>query len=157
MRLQVGKGMDEYLQKLGNLEFKAEGTVKRAVYEGAKVVADAVKKNLDSLPTSDGYQDRITAPKTIQKKGLIDGFGISKMKNQGGYEHVKLGFHGYNGMKTKKYPRGQPNVMIARVFEGGTSNTKRHPFVSPAVRATKEAAEARMQKSIDENINKIMN
>lgn len=157
MRLQVGKGMDEYLQKLGNLEFKAEGTVKQAVYDGAKVVADKVKANIDALPTSEGYQDRVTAPKAIQKKGLADGFGITKMENQGGYIHVKLGFDGYNGLKSKKYPRGQPNAMIARTFEGGNSFTKRHPFVSPAVRATKEAAEARMQKSIDENINKIMN
>lgn len=60
--------------------------------------------------------------------------------------NVKLGFDGYNGMKTKKYPKGQPNVLLARSIESGSSIAKKRPFVAPAVRKTKKAAEETMAK-----------
>lgn len=158
MRLQVGKGMDQYLKQLGNLEFDAPHTVGAAVYEGAKVVADQVKANIDRMATDDspGVKDRVVAPKSIQKKGLQVGFGIAKMENQGGYLHVKLGFDGYNRLVSKKYPQGQPNAMIARTFEAGNSFTKKMPFVGPAVRQSRDAAERRMAAVVDERIHSIM-
>lgn len=157
MRLQVGKGMEEYLSKLGNLEFKAEEMCKRAVYDGAKIVADQIKANIKSLPVQDKYEDYATGIKTIQKKGLIESFGIATCRNENGYINVKAGFDGYNGLKSKKYPSGQPNAMIARTFESGNSQTKKHPFVAPAVRSTKEAAEMAMQATIEKEITQTMN
>ena len=90
------------------------------------------------------------------KKGLQDGFGISPMGSEDGMLNVKLGFDGYNGMKTKKYPKGQPNVLLARSIESGSSIAKKRPFVAPAVRKTKKAAEETMAKIIDEESAKIM-
>lgn len=157
MRLQVGKGMDEYLQKLGNLELRAPESIGKAVYKGADIVADAVKANINNMPVEDQYSERITGIKSIQKIGLIKSFGIAKMRDDNGYYNVKLGFDGYNALKTKKYPQGQPNAMIARTFESGNSFTKKIPFVAPAVRATKEAAEAKMTQVIDTEVSKVMN
>lgn len=157
MRLQVGKGMDEYLSRLGNLEIRAPESVEKAVYEGANIVADAIKDNIKKLPVSDKREEHITGLKTIQKKGLIDSFGIAKMRNDNGYVNVKAGFDGYNGLKSKKYPKGQPNAMIARTFEAGNSFTKKIPFVGPAVRASREKAEMAMQATIGKEITKIMN
>ena len=114
MRLQVGKGMDEYLQKLGNLELRAPESIGKAVYKGADIVADAVKANINNMPVEDQYSERITGIKSIQKIGLLKSFGIAKMRDDNGYYNVKLGFDGYNALKTKKYPQGQPNAMIAR-------------------------------------------
>lgn len=158
MRFQVGKGMDEYLSKLGNLEMTAPLAIGRAVYDGAKVVADAVKQNIEALPVDDSpHSERVTGPKSIQKEGLKHGFGISRSEYTNGYKHVKLGFSGYNKLKSKKYPNGQPNAMIARTFEGGNSFTKKTPFVSPAVRSSRDRAEAAMEHTIDAEINKVMN
>ena len=160
MRFQVGKGMDEYLSKLGNLEMTAPLAIGRAVYDGAKVVADAVKRNIEALPVDDSPHsegERTTGLKSIQKEGLKHGFGISRSEMTNGYKHVKLGFSGYNKLKTKKYPSGQPNAMIARTFEGGNSFTKKTPFVGPAVRASRDQAEAAMEHTIDAEINKVMN
>lgn len=157
MRLQVGKGMDEYLQKLGNLELRAPESIGKAVYKGADIVADAVKANINNMPVEDKYSERITGIKSIQKIGLIKSFGIAKMRDDNGYYNVKLGFDGYNALKTKKYPQGQPNAMIARTFESGNSFTKKIPFVAPAVRATREAAEAKMAQVIDTEVSKVMN
>ena len=157
MRLQVGKGMDEYLQKLGNLELRTPESIGKAVYKGANIVADAVKANINNMPVEDQYSERITGIKSIQKIGLLKSFGIAKMRDDNGYYNVKLGFDGYNALKTKKYPQGQPNAMIARTFESGNSFTKKIPFVAPAVRATKEAAEAKMTQVIDTEVSKVMN
>lgn len=158
MKLTVGKGMDQYLSQLQNLEFDAPEAVKEAVYEGANIVADAVRKNINNLPTDDSpYQEYITALRTVQKRGLAQkkrgtGFGVSPMQNENGYIHVKLGFDGYNTLKTKKHPGGQPNAMIARTFESGNSFTKKLSFVSKATRATKDAAERKMAETIDKRI-----
>lgn len=149
--------MDEYLQKLGNLELRAPESIGKAVYKGADIVADAVKANINNMPVEDQYSERITGIKSIQKIGLIKSFGIAKMRDDNGYYNVKLGFDGYNALKTKEYPQGQPNAMIARTFESGNSFTKKIPFVAPAARATKDAAELKMAQIIDAETSKIMN
>lgn len=135
----------------------------KAVCAGAAIVADAVRANIDALPAVKdewgviAYNNNWSAPLTeTAKKGLQDGFGISPMGSEDGMLNVKLGFDGYNGMKTKKYPKGQPNVLLARSIESGSSIAKKRPFVAPAVRKTKKAAEETMAKIIDEEIAKIM-
>lgn len=158
MRLTVGKGMDEYLKRLSNLEFTAPDMIGKAVYAGADIVADAIKSNIQNMRVDDTpHAERVTGIKSIQKEGLLRSFGVAKMQNDNGYYHVKVGFDGYNALKTKKYPSGQPNVMIARIFESGNSFTQKQPFVAPAVRATRQTAEAKMAMIVDSTIQNIMN
>lgn len=157
MRLQVGSGIDNYVRELQNLEISAPEAIGKAIYQGADIVADAIKANIQALPVDDRkHPDKVTGIKSIQKKGLIESFGISPSRNDNGYINVKAGFDGYNKLKTKKYPQGQPNAMIARTFESGNSFTKKIPFVAPAVRATKDAAERKMAQVIDTETTKIM-
>lgn len=160
MRLQVGSGIDNYLNKLENLDLTAPEAIGKAIYQGADIVADAIRTNIQNLPVDDrpGIKDKITGLKSIQKKALLakGTFGLSPSRNDHGYINVKAGFDGYNTLKTKKYPQGQPNAMIARTFESGNSFTKKIPFVAPAVRATKDAAELKMAQIIDAETSKIM-
>ena len=156
-KMTIGKGMDEYLAKLGNLEFAAPGLVGQAIYEGAKVVADQVRAEIEALPTAESK--RVATPRDptqVEKDGLLDGLGIAAKKNDGGYINVKVGMDGYNTDKTKKYPRGKPNAMIARSIESGSTVMKRNAFISRAVNKTKKEAEAAMQKVIEEGIEKIV-
>lgn len=158
MRLQIGKGIDNYVSKLENLEFAAPEAIRRAVYDGAKIVADQIKANIEALPVQEtSFADHVNGIKSIQKLGLLYGFGITKPRNDNGYINVKTGFDGYNKLQSKKYPKGQPNVMIARTFEGGNSFTQKHPFVGPAIRKTKTAAEMKMAQVIDQETSKVMN
>lgn len=165
MRLQVGKGIDNYISKLSNLEVSAPDAIGKAVYAGASIVTDKIRQNIEALPVDDTpHKEYVTAPKSIQKKGLLgrrskknDGLGIAPIQNDRGYINVKVGFGGYNELKSKKYPKGQPNAMIARTFESGNSFTKKTPFVGPAIRATKDIAEMKMAQIIDEETSKIMN
>lgn len=159
MRLSVGQGIDQYISQLQNLEFSAPEAIGKAIYHGADIVADAIKANLENIPTDEGHAEegeKLHGIKAIQKIGLINGFGIAKQSNDRGYINVKVGFHGYNALKTKKFPNGQPNVMVARTVESGNSFTQKHPFVRPAVNATKDQAERKMAEIIDEEIKKVM-
>lgn len=155
------KGLEEYELKLAKLELNTEKIIGKAVYAGAGVVADAVRKNISSLPIVPPKNSFGTATAPIsgvtaaQKAGLVDGFGISRMQLDNGYYHVKLGFDGYNRTRTKKYPSGQPNILIARSVENGTSFRSKQPFVSPAVRSSRKAAEQKMKEILDEEINRL--
>ena len=110
------KGLDTLVSKYEALSNGADNYIGEAVGAGAGVVADAVKEAIKGLPVNGGYQDEgqkdgITS---VQKAGLIEGFGIARMQNDNGYLNVKLGFDGYNKQKTHQYPQGQPNSLIAR-------------------------------------------
>lgn len=156
-KMTIGKGMDEYLAKLGNLEFAAPGLVGQAIYAGAKVVADQVRAEIEALPTAESK--RVATPRDptqVEKDGLLDGLGVAKKKNDSGYINVKIGMDGYNTDKTKKYPQGKPNAMIARSIESGSTVMKRNAFISRAVNKTKKEAEAAMQKVFEEGIEKIV-
>ena len=133
------KGLEEYERLLSRLGKDSGRIAGMAVYQGADIVADAIRKNIASLPQRTGGN----------KRGLESGFGISPMQDDNGYRNVKLGFDGYND-------NGVPNVLMARVFENGTSKVPKHPFVRTAVNASRKQAEAKMAAVLDEEIKKIM-
>ena len=151
------KGLEEYEAQLLKLRGLTEQMIGEAIYEGAAIVADEVKKGIESLPIDDRYATGSTMLHGItqeQKQGLLDGFGIASMQNENGYLHVKLGFNGYNSMKTKNFPNGQPNSMIARSVNSGSSFRQRIPFVDNAVNSAKSRAEEKMKQKLDEAIEK---
>lgn len=157
----VGKGLENYIAYLQSINAATDEVIGEAVYEMAKVVADKVRANIEALPAvsneaniatyRQGYS-RLSEP---EKQGLLDGFGISPMQDDDGYINVKLGFDGYNSVKTKKYPQGQPNALIARVTESGSSYREKTPFIRPAANAARKAAEKAGQAKIDEKIRAI--
>ena len=153
------RGMEEYEKKLSKMVADTEMVGGKAVHAAAGLVADEIRKNIQALPERKGYvssSNPTTGVTKAGKKGLLEGFGISTMQNEKGYLHVKLGFDGYNGTKTKKYPNGQPNQLVARGTESGTSWLKKTPFIHPAVNQTRVAAVKAMQDVIDEEIEKTM-
>lgn len=154
------KGFEEYEAILSKMKNGTEEIIGKVTYQGAKVIADEVRKSIQSIPLVQGYGTAehplpggVTKP---QKDGLLKGFGISGLQNDGGFYNVKIGFDGYNSVSTDKYPKGQPNQLVARGVESGTSWKRKHPFMRPAVtRAKKRAVEA-MKKACDEACEKTM-
>jgi HK97 gp10 family phage protein len=147
-KFYVGRGIDQYIEQLTNLEFTAHDAIGRAIYMGADVVADAIRANIQKLPA--------TVVTNVQRQGLLGSLGIASMRQDGGEFNVKIGFDGYNAHVTKKYPKGHPNSMIARAIESGTSFSPKHPFVDPAVRATKDKAEKAMAEELNKELQKRM-
>lgn len=154
----VGKGLNSYIEYLQKINAVTDEVIGEAVYEMAKVVADSVRSSIQALPTVSNQANIATYKKGYsrlsdeEKQGLLDGFGVSPMQDDGGYINVKLGFDGYNSVKTKKYPKGQPNALIARVTESGSSYREKTPFMRPAVNASKKPAEAAGRAKFDERI-----
>lgn len=154
----VGKGLDNYIAYLQKINLLSSDMVGEAVYDMAKVVADKVRANIEALPAVSNaaniatYKQGISRLSEPEKQGLLDGFGVSSIQNNDGYVNVKLGFDGYNSVKTKKYPNGQPNALIARVTNSGSSYRQKTRFVDKAVSATRKQAEEAGQARIDEKI-----
>lgn len=158
--IQFKKG-DEYLAKISKLEALAKDEViGGAIYGAASIVADEIRKELDKVPTDERYgtqSEPANGPKKGQIKGLEDNLGIAKMQDDGtGYIHVKIGWNGYNHIKTKRWPNGQPNQMIARSIARGTSYMTGHDFVKKAVSATKKRAIQYMKDIVDQKTEEIM-
>ena len=152
----------DYELMLGKIGDASKDICGAAIYEGAKIIADEVKANLESLKTvSDAAaiqaakKEEATYLTSRAKKGLIESFGVTPMSQDGdGIYNVKLGFDGYNDVKTKKWPKGQPNQLIARACESGSSAMIKQPFFREAVQKTKKKAESRMAEVLDEKIKK---
>lgn len=155
----VGDGISQYLADLSTMEKKAAEHNGEAIYEGAKIIADEIRKNIQAMPTDERIgtpQNPVRGITKQQKAGLLNGLGIAKMRDEGGFKHVKIGMDGYNSVKTRTFPNGQPNALVIRSAEAGKSFRQKTPVIAPAVRAKKAAAEAKMQEVIEKNIKKDM-
>lgn len=155
------QGLDKYVAQLERLGKKTDTVISEAVYEMAKVVADEVKANLIALPSvpdTEGLKAFASTPQQkipitkAQKWGLVHSFGIASLRNEGGFIHVKIGFDGYNEVKTKTFPNGQPNALIARSIESGSSTREKTPFLRPALAAARKQAIEAARVKFDESI-----
>lgn len=149
-------GFDDLFRALEKLGDETDAVAKMAVYEGAKAVADEVKRNINALPTYDknDREHRHQGATPVEKAGLIAGMGIASMRRSGEGWDTTIGFDGYNADVTPKYPRGKPNAMVARAINSGTSWLTKYPFITRAYAASKGAAEAAMAEVIENEVQK---
>lgn len=155
------KGGEEYILKLSRLEAGAtEKVCGPAIHDAAEVVADAIRGELQTVPTDNGWGTQASptrGPNERQKAALLDALGVTQMRTDSdGFLNVKIGFDGYNNIRTKRWPSGQPNQMVARAVESGTTWMQKNGFVARAVSKTKKEALAVMQRKALEEIQKIM-
>lgn len=160
-RMSVGNGCENYIKQLTELELNTETVIGKAVYVGAGIVADAVRANIEGLPeraenTRGTEKSKVSGVTPAQKTGLLNGLGIAKMRKDGGYYNVKIGMDGYNSTHTKAFPNGQPNAMVARGLESGTSWLNSNKFITQAVNSSRTQAEEAMNQALEEEINKIV-
>lgn len=156
------KGIDAYSKKLAKFSADLETQVcGPAIYDGAAAVMQAILEELRAVPTDDRRfvlkGEMRSGPMPDQKEALIRSYGVAPMQvDEKGFLNVKIGVDDYNGITSKKWPRGQPNLMIARSINSGTSVMVAHPYVKTAVQKVRKAAEAAMEKRLDKEIKKIM-
>lgn len=155
------RGFDQYAAYLQRIGKNTPEIIGAGVYAMADVVANQVRENINQLPAVKNEANIATYRKGYsklsepEKEGLLEGFGISKLQNDDGFINVKLGFDGYNSVKTKKYPKGQPNALIAQITDSGSSYREKTPFVDDAVKKSKKAALQKGRAAIDEKTSKI--
>lgn len=155
------KNGDDFIFKLSVLERSMRRDIcGKAIYNAGDIVANAIREELKKVPKDETFGTPATpkiGPSKAQKKGLYNSLGIAPLQDDGkGVLNIKIGFDGYNDLKSKKWPKGQPNQMVARAVENGTSFMKPNPFIKRAVAATRKQALEAMGKTADAEIEKIM-
>lgn len=130
------EGLDDYRESVKKIRLGSAGICRYALYEGAAIVADAVRANIPDMPGD--YND------------LKDTMMLTPMQDEDGYIYTQIAFPGYDS-------RGVPNALKARVLESGSATRKKHPFIRTAINRVKPAAQFAIQKALDEKINEIMN
>ena len=153
------EGVDKLVAQYEKLNRNTEKVIGEAVYYGAGVVMKAVESAVQGLSTDEHFAtpgNPVTGPKSLQKIGLYYGLGIAEMKNDNGFMNVKIGFDGYNELKTKTWPQGQPNAMVARAIESGTSWMRKQPFMRKAEQASRSQCEKVMSEIVDRKIQEII-
>ena len=176
--------MEAFIEELNELGANTKGIAKQAMYRGAKICADELRKAVDGLervpdvylanaaknsgpistrgPDYSGERTRAriamklgrgaganALPLTVkQKNGLRNGLGISKFRSGADKISTVVGFAGYNTLTSRRWPNGQPNIMIAAACEHGASYMKRQPFIEPTYSATKDQIGAEMRDYI---------
>ena len=153
------EGVDKLVSQYEKLASNSHEIIGKAIYEGAGVVMKAVVAGVQGISTDNRFgtaENPTTGPSTIQKIGLVQSLGITKMRADGDFWNVKIGFDGYNSVKTKKWPQGQPNSMVARSIESGTSYMVKQPFMRQAEQGAKKPCEEAMAKVVDKEIQKLV-
>lgn len=156
-------GLEDYVRQINALSRNSLEICQKAVAKGAAIVADECKKEIDGLETESEThalaafrKKEKTSLTPRQKQGLQESMGLAPMRNDKGFINTKLGFDGYNAVQTKKYPKGQPNALIARSLESGSIAFNKNPFVRRATNASKAKAEKAIEKALDSEIKKIV-
>ena len=140
--------LEEYSKLLEGLTDNPIPFMKDATYEGAAVMADAIRKEIQATPTHGHAKDGMTK---LEQKALLKGLGVSKFDLNDGV-NVKIGFAGYGDQPTKKWPRGVPIPLTARSLIGGTSWRVKDDFMGRAIRKNRE----KVNKAIGEKVDEIM-
>lgn len=160
-RLEVGKGIGMIVSQYAKSATKITPIIKQAVYPAAGYMYKKIRSELNELPTVDGKDGKppymmagykLDSISSIQKKDLLNGFGISKFENRDGYINVKIGFDGYGSYATKNWPRGIPNALLIRSLSKGTDFLKKNDFITKIYNREKKTVE----KQLEENFNKII-
>lgn len=136
------KGLDEWIVKLEKATDHSRGICKMAVWEGGKVVGDAIKSSLEDIPVQDHYVKKDvkrTGIRQEEKDAIIAAFGLSKMRTEASIS-TKAGFKA--GTKI-------------RAVESGTSYMQKHPVVRKAINKSRASAESAMSAKLQEEIFKI--
>ena len=150
-------GMEELEKRLGQLETeKAQGIAAVALYEGARVTADAVSQAVQGIATepffyATGGRTRKPSP---EEKALLENAprGVSRFKKSALCVETNVGMRnaGYGSINGKT----KPIPMIANAINSGTSFMQSQPFFRKATSRT-GAAEAAIENKLREEIDKL--
>ena len=132
---------------LSKAEAKYPEIAAKAMYAGAAIIADEMKRRLR----------KILSPNATGQ--LVAAFGITPVKQDLNMNYnLHIGFDGYQKPGYGKWRgKGVPFQLIARSFESGAKGWRTaKPFAAPAVRAVKEQAVDEMKRAAEAELEKIV-
>jgi hypothetical protein len=152
-------GMAEISETLAKLEERAPAVAAKALYEGAGIMADEVKKGADSIRTApfkwasnSAGETRLPSPE--EKEIVLQASaGIAKFDKTGTEVNTSVGYKsaGYAVIKGKT----KPVPLIVNAINSGTSFMHKQPFVRQAARSGGAKAMSVMTAFIEDAFGKI--
>lgn len=132
----IGDWVDDITKDFGNANKATLGIMKAALYEGAKVLADAGKK-------------------AAAAHGLGAGLGISTFRTDADGPQTSIGFRN-GGYFTNEWGQRVPYDLVANVLEYGSSRVPATHFMTHAYKSAKAEAQAAMKAKFQEEITKLL-
>ncbi|MDL2318404.1 HK97 gp10 family phage protein [Eubacteriales bacterium OttesenSCG-928-A19] len=147
---------EAFLLKVSKLADKTDEIVEKVLEAGGEVVLDKVKSNLRGVVGKD-LKDNKPSRATGE---LVDSLGMTPVDvDRNGVYNLKIGF---NEPRRKQYAAKKKrsyhlitNAMIANVLEHGKHGQPAKPFLKPAKRATQKRCRDVMERTLEEEIEKI--
>lgn len=158
-RIYPKQGLDDLITDLDKLADETLNVVEAGVFKGAGVVADVYRKEIEAIPIDErGFvrpgEEMLHGITSQQKAGLLKNMGISPYRHSINTTTKKVGVDGYNNIKTKKFPNGQPNIVVARSICAGTSFRRKFNFAQKAKSGSRDKAVETMTETLKEEIAK---
>lgn len=148
-------GMVEISELLGKMENEAPKVAASALYEGAGIMADEIRKGADTIKTGQGSDRSEARYATPEEKEIVlkAAAGIAKFNKNGTEVDTSVGFRnaGYAQLNGKTVPV----PLIVNSINSGTSFMHKQPFIRKAAnKATPKAMQA-MRDKIEESFEKM--
>jgi len=155
---------DDYLKKLREVSDHTVEICKKAVTAGASPVADKIRANAEKVMSGEESGEMMAnfgiTPADVDDRGVINvKVGFGNYDTKGVANPLKANVlesgrvsSGGDGRKHKK----RNGKEWARAVESGSVMQPKRPFIRPAVRKSKKASIEAMEKTINEEIQKIM-
>ena len=155
--------LSPWLSQLRSLGGDTQKACRAAVYDGAQIMADAIREEINALKVSSDAEARAAyreeRPTYISysgRDGLRESLGVAPIgTGKDGSVNTRISFDGYNDVKTQKYPQGQPNALIAASCNHGSVGMLRQPFIDTAVKKARQEAETAMARAFESEIEKL--
>lgn len=131
---------EEFLKKVSRLGARTDEILPRVLEAGAEIIETKVRSNLiASIGKDTLYESRSTGQ-------LAASLGISAAKvGKDGNHNVKIGF-------SEPRSDGQSNAKIANILEYGKAGQPPKPFLTPAVKASKNTVGRVMQEKLEQEV-----
>ena len=157
------EGLDELSAMLAKLGDKAQDVASGALFDGAGVVADAMKAAVDSIACGPQQPKRRPPEKTPkrlptpeEKAALVGKTGIAHFRKNGGEVNTLVGVTGNAGYAMIN-GRKKAVRLIARAINSGTSFMVKQPIFRRAASASIGAAQAAIVSKAEKMFEDIIN
>lgn len=150
------EGLDKLIELCKLTERETDKICGRAIYPGGGIMYQEALRATQGIRT-DALEFRRggmrSGPTEEQKQGLIESLGVAPIRKKRWGMNVKIGYDGYNNVKTGQWAAtGQPNIMIARVVESGTSFMQPQYFMEKAVQTATPSIETAVKAQFEEEL-----
>lgn len=154
------EGMDDVAVMFGKISRAGNAIAKMVTYDGARVMADEIRRETDALmQDKERYLrggEKYAVITQRDKRDLAAHLGITKIKSSTTGVRAVIGFAGYGSHKTHKYKKGLPMPLLARSLHKGTSVREKSPFIDRAVAKAERLALEEMVRTGESALDKII-